>query len=125
MADRDIDSLDELRADSGAAAVKPEATAEPTPSPVRKAEPAPPVVDLNYPEPTLLSAVVKDVARWSRLSFVMEPSVNTKIQIFAPRKLHPYEAYDLFLASLAVVSLRAVQHGNVVKIVPVTLSVSA
>lgn len=118
MAERDIGTLDEITPE-------PSSKPEPAPSPVKKAEPQPPVVDLNYPEPTLLSSVVKDVAKWSRLSFVMEPSVNTKIQIFAPRKLHPYEAYDLFLASLAVVSLRAVQQGNVVKIVPVTLSVSA
>jgi hypothetical protein len=34
------------------------------------------------------------------------------------------EAYDLFLASLAVVNLRAVQMGNVVKIVPVTLIIA-
>ena len=35
------------------------------------------------------------------------------------------KAYDLFLASLSVVNLRAVQIGKVVKIVPVTLVVAA
>src|SRR5262245_28770669 len=99
MAERDIESLE----------VPPEESAKPKLTPVPtavarpvEAAPPPPLVELNYPEPTLLSLVIRDVARWSRLSFVMEPTVNTKIQIFAPRKMAPHEAYDLFLASLAV-----------------------
>jgi len=68
--------------------------------------------------------VLRDVSRWSGYNFVMEPSLNTKIQIFAPRRLKFNEAYDVFLASLAVINLRAVQIGNVVKIVPVTLIIA-
>ena len=81
-------------------------------------------IELNYPDPTLLSMVLRDVSRWSNYNFVMEPSLNTKIQIFAPRRLKFNEAYDVFLASLAVINLRAVQIGNVVKIVPVTLIIA-
>jgi hypothetical protein len=83
-----------------------------------------PSIELNYPDPTLLSMVLRDVSRWSGYNFVMEPSLNTKIQIFAPRRLKFHEAYDVFLASLAVINLRAVQIGNVVKIVPVTLIIA-
>ncbi|MEN9835061.1 MAG: hypothetical protein RL011_1254 [Pseudomonadota bacterium] len=83
-----------------------------------------PVIEMNYPDPTLLSIVLRDVSKWSGYNFVMEPTLNTKIQIFAPRRMLFNEAYDLFLASLAVVNLRAVQMGNVVKIVPVTLIIA-
>ena len=83
------------------------------------------LVEVNYPEPTLLTAIVKDVSRWSGHCFVMEPSLNTKLQIFAPRKMTQSDAYELFLASLSVVNLRAVQVGKVVKIVPVTVVVAA
>lgn len=93
------------------------------PAPSDATPPAP--VDVNYPEPTPLTVIIRDVARWSGLSFVMEPSVNAKLQIFAPRRLPTAEAYELVLASLSVVGLRAVQAGKIVKIVPVTLVVAA
>lgn len=83
------------------------------------------LVELNYPDPTPLSMIVRDVARWSGRNFVMEPSLACKLQIFAPRRLTQGEAYDLFLSSLSVVGLRAVQIGNMVKIVPVTGVVAA
>jgi hypothetical protein len=82
-------------------------------------------VDLHYPEPTLLSIIVKDVAQWTELAFIMEPTVNSKIQIFAPRRLSQEEAYDLFLASLSVVGLRAVRKGSIVKIVQTQAQVTA
>ena len=68
---------------------------------------------------------VKDVARWSGRSFVMDPAANTRIQIFSPRSQTRDEAYMLFLTSLSVVNLRAVQVGQVVKIVPVILVIAA
>lgn len=82
-------------------------------------------VELNYPEPTALSHILKDVARWSGQAFVMEPSLNAKVQIFAARRMTPAQAYELFLASLTVVNLRAVQSGSVVKIVASGLQVGA
>jgi hypothetical protein len=124
MGERRIESIEGLNeGDKGAA--KPDAKG--APGPARDAAPAPPpvLVDVNYPDPTLLTIVVRDVAKWSGQCFVMEPSVNAKIQIFAPRKLSPTQAYELFLVSLSVINLRAVQVGNVVKIVPVGLPVSA
>lgn len=86
---------------------------------------APKMVDLHYPEPTLLSIIVKDVAKWADLAFIMEPTVNSKIQIFAPRRLTQEEAYELFLASLSVVGLRAVRKGSIVKIVQTQAQVTA
>jgi hypothetical protein len=74
-------------------------------------------IDLNYPDPTALAAIIRDVSRWSGQAFVMEPNLNVKVQIFAPGKLTYNDAWDLFLASLSVVNLRAVQIGKVVKIV--------
>ncbi len=87
--------------------------------------PSVPAITLNFPEPTPLSVILRDVAKWSGLSFVMEPSLNVKLQIFAPRPLSRDDAYRLFLTSLSVVQLRAVQIEQVVKIVPVTIIVAA
>jgi len=125
MVARDTDSLDHLPDEGPVAPETPERFPSPSPSPsvTRTVEPV--LVDVNYPDPTLLSEIVRDVARWSDQSFVMEPSVNVKLQIFAPRRLPRDDAYALFLASLSVVSLRAVQIGRIVKIVPVSLVVSA
>lgn len=75
------------------------------------------LIEINYPEPTSLSIIIRDVSRWSGHSFVMEPNTNTRIQIFAPHKMSYNDAWTLFLASLSVVNLRAVQMGKIVKIV--------
>ena len=124
MGERDTGNLEKLPSEGDG---KPLKVVPTPPSPVKRAEKEAVaiLVELNYPDPTLLSQVIRDVAKWSKMAFVMEPSINTKIQIFAPRKMSPAEGYELFLASLSVVGLRAVQTGPVVKIVPVTVSVSA
>jgi hypothetical protein len=132
VAERKIDDIDNLSGLSQETRAKASAAAA-TSHPVHHfatlvaAEPvAPPApVDINYPEPALLSTIVRDVAKWSGRNFVMEPGINTKLQIFAPRKLPPQKAYDLFITSLSVVGLRAVQVGEVVKIVPVQVIVVA
>lgn len=79
-----------------------------------------PLIVINYPRPTPLSTVLKDVAAWTGICFVMEPAADTRIQIFAPKALPPEEAYEAFVASLRVVGLRAVQQSgeSVVKILP-------
>jgi len=115
MGERNIDHIDGL--DAGTA--EPSVAATPAP------QPPPPMVDVNYPEPTSLSHILRDVAKWSGQCFVMEPTANVKLQIFAPAKLTKPKAYQLFLASLSVVNLRAVQVGDAVKIVPAGLPVSA
>jgi hypothetical protein len=121
VSDRNTSSLDRV------AAGDEHPPAPSSPAPVIRTAEAPPgtLVDVNYPEPTPLATIVRDVAKWSGKCFVMEPSVHAKLQIFAPRRLGIEEGYDLFLASLSVVGLRAVQVGKVVKIVPVTLVVAA
>ena len=119
MGERQIENLDGMAVEPDKDAVNATAT---IPIPLPRPEV---LVDVNYPEPTQLSVVIRDVAKWSGQCFVMEPSVNGKIQIFAPHRQTLGQAYELFLASLSVVGLRAVQVGHVVKIVPVTLVVSA
>lgn len=79
------------------------------------------MVEIHYPDPTPLSVVLRDVARWSGLNFVMESSTNTRVQIFAPRRQPLLQAYELFLAALAVANLRAVVVGTAIKIVPYSL----
>ena len=111
MANRSIDNIESIPPE------EPAGTQVVPPVVMRPAA----TIEMNYPDPTLLSTVLRDVSKWSGYNFVMEPNLNTKIQIFAPRKMLFGEAYDLFLASLAVINLRAVQVGSVVKVVPVTL----
>ena len=76
------------------------------------------LIELHYPKPTALSTIIEDVAVWSEYNFVMEPGLNKALQIFAPRKLKRADAFNLFVASLETVGLRAiVVDGKVVKIV--------
>jgi hypothetical protein len=76
------------------------------------------LIELHYPKPTSLSTIIEDVAVWSEYNFVMEPGLNKALQIFAPRKLKKADAFNLFVASLETVGLRAVVvDGKVVKIV--------
>lgn len=92
---------------------------------LEKNKESPPLVEVHYPDPTSLGMIVKEVASWSNLVFVMEPTANYKIQIFAPRKMRPEEAYEVFLVSLSLVGLRAVRKGDIVKIVPSQVVVTA
>jgi hypothetical protein len=81
--------------------------------------PADLMIDLHYPKPTGVSTIIEDVAVWSEYNFVMEPGLNKSLQIFAPRKLKKTDAFNLFVASLETVGLRAVVvDAKVVKIVP-------
>lgn len=123
MGERKIDGIEDLPAAKSAAEAPVLAVKK---APERREEPAQPaLVDVNYPEPTSITKVVRDVAKWSGQSFVMEPRIDAKIQIFAPQRLKPGHAYELFLASLSVLNLRAVQVGGVVKIVSVMPIVQA
>ena len=79
-------------------------------------------IEINYPSAISLSTVLNDVAKWSDVNFVMDPSLNRQIQIFAPRKLSKDDAFNLFVASLESIGLRAVlMRDNVAKIVPNSL----
>lgn len=125
MGERKIDDLDGINdAMKSAAEKKVRPKTEVTPVVAEKRE-EPALVDVNYPDPTSITKVVRDVARWSGQAFVMEPRIDAKIQIFAPQRLRPGQAYELFLASLSVLGLRAVQVNGVVKIVAVTPIVAA
>ena len=108
MGERQIKNLEEIPL---------EATADPSPLP--QPAPLPQRITLNYPKPTLISVILEEIAQWSGRSFVLEPGQNRKIQIFSTRALTPTEAYDLFAGALSTVGLRAVQVGNVTKIVPI------
>lgn len=77
------------------------------------------LVDVHYPKPISVTHILADVALWSGYNFVMDPSLSKDMQIFAPRKLSKTDAFQLFVASLETVGLRALQmDGFIVKIVP-------
>ena len=80
-------------------------------------------VDIDYPRPVYLSKILMDVSKWSGYNFVMDPSLNREMQIFAPRKLTEEEAFQLFIASLETIGLRVLQMDNkIVKVVPIHLN---
>ena len=75
-------------------------------------------IDMNYPHPVKISSLVKAVSEWSEYCLIMEPSLDRAIQIFAPKKLSPKEAFDLFITSIDAVGLKAISvEDNIVKIV--------
>lgn len=83
---------------------------------------AEPAISLHFPKPTSLSSIIEEVAVWSDYNFVMEPSLNRAIQIFAPRKLVKSDAFNLFVASLETAGLRAIiVDAKVVKIVGLSM----
>ena len=115
MANRDIREIDDVpAAEEETKALQP-----------KRAVKAVRLVEVNYPEPTPLSQIVRDVSQWSGECFAMDPQVNAKLQIFAPHKMDEKAALDLFFASLSIVGLRAVKVGPVTKIVPVGNKISA
>ena len=128
MAERNIDDMEKALSGGGLEAAQnpregssdtpPVATVDSphgtTPSPA--AERA--RVTMHYPNGALLSQILQDVARWAQLNFVLEPGLDTAVRIFAPRPLTESAAYDVFLAALETVNLRALQTGHAVKIVP-------
>jgi len=75
---------------------------------------------VNYNRPTPLSLVIADISVWTGLTFVIEPALDTSVQIFSARLLKKEEAYEAFIAALKVVGLRASQQSgeSVVKILP-------
>ena len=92
---------------------------------IRHSQTADDGVDMNYPQATELTLILIDVAKWSGEIFAMDPSLNRKVQIFAPYPLARKQAMDLLLASLSLVNLRAVRVAGVTKIVPTTGAIRA
>jgi type II secretory pathway component GspD/PulD (secretin) len=76
------------------------------------------LVRLDYPEPTDIRAVVHDVARWSRRTYVLDRNVNGKIQIFSPRPQSKAQAYRVFLTALDQLGLAEADRGDATQIVP-------
>lgn len=73
---------------------------------------------LNHPKPVALNKLIEDAASWSGYSFVMDPSLNREIQIFAPRRLPQDEALGLLIAALENAGLRMIElEGMIIKIV--------
>lgn len=77
---------------------------------------------VHYPRAVLLTQILDDVSQWSELNFVMDPSLDRSVQIFAPRALTKAEALQVFIASVETTGLRVLHlQGALVKIVPLTL----
>ncbi|NRA43646.1 MAG: hypothetical protein HRU09_01690 [Oligoflexales bacterium] len=76
-------------------------------------------ISVHYPKAIHISKILIEVSLWSEYNFVMDPSLNRELQIFAPRKMSKDEAFQVFIASLETIGLRALHmEGGIVKIVP-------
>ncbi|MFK7825700.1 MAG: hypothetical protein AB8G05_16225 [Oligoflexales bacterium] len=83
------------------------------PQPVKKE------ISIHYPKAIYISKILMEVSLWSEFNFVMDPALNRELQIFAPRKMNKEEAFQVFIASLETIGLRALHmEGGIVKIVP-------
>ena len=80
-------------------------------------------VMLNYPRPIALSKLIEETAQWSEYSFIMDPSLDCEVQIFAPHPLSRDKAFGLVIAATENVGLRMVElDEKIIKIVPATQS---
>lgn len=76
------------------------------------------LIRVHYPRPVYISQILPDISSWSGFNIVMDPSLNRKIQIFAPRKICVTEAFQIFVASLETTGLRALRvDSHLIKIV--------
>ena len=76
-------------------------------------------INVHYPKAIYISKILMEVSLWSEFNFVMDPGLNRELQIFAPRKMSKDEAFQVFIASLETIGLRALHmEGGIVKIVP-------
>lgn len=81
-------------------------------------EDAEPLVRLHYPGGIPLSKILPEISGWSGYNFVIAPELDRKIQIVAPRKISPQDAFQIFVASLETTGLRALQiDSTLIKIV--------
>lgn len=75
-------------------------------------------IKVHYPRPVYISQILPDISSWSGFNFVMDPTLNRKIQIFAPRKICVNDAFQIFVASLETTGLRALRiDSQLIKIV--------
>ena len=73
---------------------------------------------MNYPDPVPLQKLLADAANWSGKKFIIDPSLDRSIQIFAKDKLSTKDAFNLLLASLETVGLRSIPFdGDIIRIV--------
>lgn len=80
-----------------------------------------PFVSMNYPQTVSLQKLLNDASKWSGKKFIMDPTLNRDVQIFARGKLSEHDAFNLLLASIETVGLRAIPFtGGIVKIVEAT-----
>lgn len=75
-------------------------------------------VSMHYPKTVSLTSLLDEASLWSGKRFIVDPTLNRDLQIFAKEKLSVKEAFLLLVASLETVGLRVIPfEGNIVKIV--------
>lgn len=75
------------------------------------------LVSIHFPEQIDISNLIKAVSLWTGKQIMLDPSVKGQIQIIAPKKVHPEEAYQIFLSALNNLDLTTIETGKLIKIV--------
>lgn len=65
-------------------------------------------VHINFPRPTLISNMLSRLAKAFEYTFVMEPKLDRRVQVFSPGPVASGEAFKIFAASLGAVGLRLI-----------------
>lgn len=63
---------------------------------------------MDFPRPTLISTIIAKVSKSFSYTFVMQPELDRRIQIFSPGPIESEEAFKVFTTSVGAVGLRLV-----------------
>ena len=77
-------------------------------SPSTKSTPTAEAIHINFPRPTLISSILSRLSQVFKYTFVMEPKLDRRVQVFSPGPVAPEEAFKIFSASLGAVGLRII-----------------
>jgi general secretion pathway protein D len=74
------------------------------------------LVNIDFPEPTEITDIIRAVALWTGKNIILGRGVSGKVQIISPEKVTKEEAYQSFLSALSSLGYTTVQTGKVIKI---------
>lgn len=67
-------------------------------------------VSIDYPEPTEISKIIRDVSKWSGRRNVIDDLTTGTVQIFSPKPISPDFAYRVYLIALSTLGFTELDH---------------
>lgn len=78
------------------------------------------LVDINMNKAIEISDLVEKVQSWTKKNVILDRNTRGKIQIIAPHKVTPSQAYQIFLSSLDMLGLSTIETRYFIKIISKT-----